>query len=153
MLLALALFASIIVAVLPLCISMVCTLNLPDLDLRSLGLEHRRLLSRRAVNLRLMTRDLSIIVVLALFVVMYLLGNAGLDCLKYGWFGAAGPWLICCLAILPVGSYLASENDAKEAREGSETSVLAIDPNLGWQYQHALVKASLPREVAPSQLS
>jgi hypothetical protein len=139
------LVVGVIVGVLPLCAQTLRPLSLPDLDLRSIDLEHRRSLSRRAVNLHLMTRDLSVVVALAIFVVMYLLGNAGLNYLQAGWFGAAGPWLVCLMATIPVGSYLASENDAREAREDSTTSVIDLDPNLGWQYQRALAEASRSR--------
>jgi hypothetical protein len=69
----------------------------------------------------------------------------GADNFRSGFFGPTGPWLICLLTTIPIGAYLASENDAREVRESTVTPVDVPGAYFGWQYQRALAEASRSR--------
>ena len=108
----------------------------------------RYLLSRRAVRARQTARAVWCVVIGSHLVLAALLRYAGADRLQAG-LGPLGPWVICLAVVLPIGLYLASENDARESREGKTMSATASDPNLGFQYQRALAIALDPQRSKP----
>jgi hypothetical protein len=130
-------------------------IDLPDVSLKSVDGHDRLSLARQALRARRLavaTSNGALRLLVGFIVIVYIFRGSP-DCLQAASFGTFGLWTICLLPALPIGLYLTSENKAREVREGSATSVVALDPNLGWQFQYALVKASQPREVTPSQLS